>query len=145
MSIIQPHLDDARVVDLFAGSGALGLEALSRGAASADFVEIAASSLRTLSENVAALGASDRATIHRADAIRFAQRLGAGAYDLALADPPYGLGLAEQLARTWMERPFATLLCIEHGAREKMPEGSDRRRYGSTAITFYAHAENQPP
>ena len=144
MSIVQPHLDGARVVDLFAGSGALGLEALSRGAASADFVEIAAASLRALTENVAALGASDRARIHRADAIRFAQRLGAGAYDVALADPPYGLGLAEQLARLWTERPFATLLCIEHGAREPMPEGTDRRRYGTTAITFYLHDE-QPP
>src|SRR5919109_5697681 len=59
MSIVQPHLLGATVLDLFAGSGALGLEALSRGASSAVFVEIAAQSLRTLGENIEALGAGE--------------------------------------------------------------------------------------
>src|SRR3954469_15063525 len=71
MSIVQPWLPDARVLDLFAGSGALGLEALSRGAASADFVEIAPPSLHTLRENAAALGAdalgAAAMTVHRVD------------------------------------------------------------------------------
>src|SRR5215208_1251328 len=68
MSIVNASLPDARVLDLFAGTGALGLEALSRGAAHVDFVESAATSLRILRQNVDALGAADAVTLHRADA-----------------------------------------------------------------------------
>jgi 16S rRNA (guanine966-N2)-methyltransferase len=136
MSIVQPSLVDARVLDLFAGSGALGLEALSRGARSADFVELASASLRALEENIAQLGAT-AAHVHRGDAIRFVERLAEGAYDVAFADPPYGLRLAEQVAEHWLERPFAHLIGIEHSTRDAMPPGGDMRRYGTTAITFY--------
>jgi 16S rRNA (guanine966-N2)-methyltransferase len=137
MSIVQPWLPGARVLDLFAGSGALGLEAISRGALVADFVEIHPRSLRALSENIDALGAREWASVHRADALRFTEPLGAGAYDVAFADPPYGLGLAERVARRWLEVPFAGILGVEHAAREPMPEGGDTRRYGDTAVTFY--------
>src|ERR687895_1489791 len=75
MSIVHPELPGARVLDLFAGSGALGLEALSRGAASATFVELNAPSLQALEENIAALGVQDAVTVHRGDALRFAERL----------------------------------------------------------------------
>jgi 16S rRNA (guanine966-N2)-methyltransferase len=125
------------VLDLFAGSGALGLEALSRGAARADFVEDAALSLRALRDNVAALGAGDQAHIHRADALRMMTRLEAGAYDVAFADPPYGRGLAAAVATHWLGVPFAAILGVEHGAREAMPAGGDTRVYGSTALTIY--------
>jgi 16S rRNA (guanine966-N2)-methyltransferase len=137
MSIVQPSLDDARVLDLFAGSGALGLEALSRGARSADFVEMHAASLRALRENIALLGAGGRATVHRGDALRFAAGLAPGAYDVAFADPPYRLGMAEQVAARWLAAPFATVLGVEHAAKEAMPEGGETRRYGDTAITLY--------
>jgi 16S rRNA (guanine966-N2)-methyltransferase len=137
MSIVQPRLPDAAVLDLFAGSGALGLEALSRGAARAVFVEIAAHSLRALRDNIDALGARETATVRRADALRFAAALPAGAFDVAFADPPYGLGAAARLAAIWQATPFATLLGIEHPAGEPMPDGGDSRRYGSTVITFY--------
>ena len=137
MSIVRESIPDARVLDLFAGSGALGLEALSRGAAHCDFVEVSAPSLRAVRENAEALGAGDRATIHRGDAIRFLAGLEAGAYDLAFADPPYGHGLAAQVAERWLAVPFATLLGVEHSTRDAMPEGGDLRRYGTTAITFY--------
>jgi len=137
MSIVAPRLPGARVLDLFAGSGALGLEALSRGAESCDFVESAAGSLTALRANIDVLGASAAAAVHRADAVRFAGGLGAGAYDVAFADPPYRLGLAEAVARRWLEVPFAELLGVEHAAVERLPEGGDTRRYGSTAITFY--------
>ena len=93
MSIVNPHLVDARVLDLFAGSGALGLEALSRGAASADLVEVSAAGVRALRDNAELLGAGDALTIHRADAMQFIDRLEPGAYDVAFADPPYGHGL----------------------------------------------------
>jgi 16S rRNA (guanine966-N2)-methyltransferase len=138
MSIVQPMLTDARVLDLFAGSGALGLEALSRGAASADFVENAPRSLRSLRENAEALGATDSITVHRQEALKFVQGLSAGAYDVAFADPPYRMGLADAVAREWLKVPFATVIGIEHEARETMPAGGDTRRYGDTALTFYS-------
>jgi len=137
MSIVQPALPGARVLDLFAGSGALGLEALSRGAASVDFVELGAQSLRALRENVAVLGAESAAVVHRGDALRFVEGLEAGAYDVAFADPPYGQGLSGALAERWCARPFARLIGIEHQSSERLPEGGDTRRYGSTAVTFY--------
>lgn len=137
LSIVQHDVPDARVLDLFAGSGALGLEALSRGAASVDFVEIGARSLRTLRANVEALGAGEVARIHRDDALRFISRLHTGAFDLAFADPPYALDLAQRVAERWLEVPFAAVIGIEHGAREILPGGGETRRYGDTAITFY--------
>ena len=137
MSIVAPWLDEARVLDLFAGSGALGLEALSRGARHADFVELAAPSLRAIHENAAALGASAQVTIHRGDALRFVAGLEREAYDVAFADPPYGLGLAMQVAERWLAVPFAPLLGVEHATRDAMPPGGETRRYGDSAITFY--------
>ena len=137
MSIVQPQLGGARVLDLFAGSGALGLEALSRGAERADFVEVSARSLAALRANIASLGAGDRATVHRGDALRFASALGAGAYDVAFADPPYGHGLAAEIAAAWLRTPFAAVLGIEHSTRDDMPAGGDGRRYGDTVISFY--------
>jgi 16S rRNA (guanine966-N2)-methyltransferase len=137
MSIVQPWLADARVLDLFAGSGALGLEAVSRGAAQADLVENAAASLKAIGANVAALDAGDVVRVHRVDALRFAQSLTPSAYDIAFADPPYDLGLAAQVAEQWLTTQFAGLLGVEHRAFEKMPEGGEMRRYGDTAITFY--------
>jgi 16S rRNA (guanine966-N2)-methyltransferase len=135
MSIVQHDLPGARVLDLFAGSGALGLEALSRGAEHADFVELGRRSLAALGANIKALGAEELSTVHRGDAVRFVARLEAGAYDIAFADPPYGLGMARSVAERWREVPFASLLAIEHSAREDIP-GDDRRVYGDTAITI---------
>ncbi len=137
MSIVQPKLPGARVLDLFAGSGALGLEALSRGAERCDFVEIAARSLDALRANVEKLGAGAAAHIVRGDALKFVERLTPGAYDIAFADPPYGLNLAARVAERWLDVPFAALLGIEHGAKDSMPDGGETRRYGDTSITFY--------
>ena len=137
MSIVMPDLPGARVLDLFAGSGALGLEALSRGAAVVQFVEIAPKSLIALRANVAALDAGDAALIHRGDALRFAASLAPQAYDVAFADPPYGLSMATKLATLWLETPFAAILGVEHRVDEVLPGDGDRRRYGDTAITIY--------
>lgn len=137
MSRVQPWLPGARVLDLFAGSGALGLEALSRGAATADFVERAAPSLRALRANIAALEAGDCARVVRADARRLAAELPAGAYDVAFADPPYGTGLAAAVAKQWAAAPFATVLGIEHASDEALPAGGESRRYGTTVVTVY--------
>ena len=137
MSIVQPELPGSRVIDLYAGSGALGLEALSRGAVHADFVELNQKSLAALRKNIEALGAAASCAVHRADALRFVEALPPGAYDIAFADPPYRLGLAAQLAERWLEAPFAAVLGVEHERREKLPEGGDTRRYGDSAITFF--------
>ncbi len=137
MSIVNSRLPGAKVLDLFAGSGALGLEALSRGAAVVDFVEIAPASLAVLRANADSLDAGAAAVIHRADALRFVERLEPHAYDIAFADPPYDHGQAASLAEQWLERPFANVLGIEHRSRDTLPGNGDRRRYGNTVITFY--------
>ena len=137
MSILQLDLPTARVLDLYAGSGALGLEALSRGAVSADFVETNPKSLRALEQNIAALGAGQLARIHRRSALSYAHALEALAYDVAFADPPYTTGDAAKLAVRWKAAPFSRVLSVEHEAAAEMPEGGVTRKYGSTAITFY--------
>jgi len=137
MSIVHGNLPDARVVDLFAGSGALGIEALSRGAREAVFVEVSLRSLKTLRDNLAALDVGPEAQVVRGDALRYATRLGRHEFDVAFADPPYGLGLAERIARQWLDVPFARLIGIEHEKKVELPGGADRRVYGDTVVTLY--------
>jgi 16S rRNA (guanine966-N2)-methyltransferase len=137
MSILHGELADALVVDLCAGSGALGLEALSRGAAQVDFVERAAASIQVLERNIAQLGAADRARIIRADAVRHVAGLASGAYDVAFADPPYADDTASQLADQWLRVPYAHVLGIEHPASLRLPGNGETRRYGDTALTFF--------
>ena len=141
MSILQLDLPGARVLDLYAGSGALGLEALSRGAISADFVEQDPTSFRALQENIQALGARDLTTVHRKPALPFAEGLGALDFDVAFADPPYALGEAARLAQHWLRSPFSRILSIEHSSKDAMPEPGETRKYGTTAITFYRSEE----
>jgi 16S rRNA (guanine966-N2)-methyltransferase len=123
------------VLDLFAGSGALGLEMLSRGAAHADFVELNPASLTALRQNIEGLGAEAETTVHRGDAFRFAERVPPGAFDIAVADPPYTLDAAERLVALFRRHPFANILSVEHPADRVLP-GDDTRRYGDTALTF---------
>ncbi len=143
MNMVQPVLADARVLDLFAGSGGLGLEALSRGARSATFVERSGPALRTLRANIAKLDAGAMTDVVRGDAIGFAERLEAGAFDIVLADPPYGSGEARALADLFLRRPFADFLWIEHGVADPLPDdgNADTRRYGDTLITRYRAGE----
>ncbi|MDE0408678.1 MAG: 16S rRNA (guanine(966)-N(2))-methyltransferase RsmD [Alphaproteobacteria bacterium] len=135
-------LDGARVVDLFAGTGALGLEALSRGAASLTAVESEADVRGVLRANIEALGCADRATVVTSDAARLPPA--AAACDLALLDPPYRSGLAAPALGALVEGGWlaaeATVV-VEHGADEPFEPPAalavqDRRRYGRTALTF---------
>ncbi len=135
MSILGARLQGARVLDLYAGSGALGLEALSRGAASADFVELGAASLTALRANIETLGVGEQARVHRGDAMRFVEKLGAGDFDIALADPPYAFAHATELVRRFRQVPFAGILAVEHAADESTG-ADDVRRYGDTALSF---------
>lgn len=136
MSIVHLALPGARVVDLCAGSGALGLEALSRGATHATFVDDSARALKVLRENVAKLGAGDRVTIVNGDAVKFVGGLEAGAFDVGFADPPYGTGVAQALVARWLAEPFAAVLGVEHGVRDEI-EGGDTRTYGDSAVTIF--------
>lgn len=137
MSALLPWIPEARVVDLFAGSGALGLEMLSRGAAHVTFVEKARAALDAIDANIAKLGAGGEVEVVRGDAIAYARKLEAGAFDIAVADPPYHQGFAEALIERFAEVRFAEWLWIEHASDEKLPElpGARTRRYGDTSIT----------
>ncbi len=135
MSILQAELGGARVLDLYSGSGALGLEALSRGAVSAEFVDLAPASIKALAANIESLELGGSTVVHRGDALRFAERLPARAFDLAFADPPYGAEHATRLVALFRRTPFARILSVEHRADEA-PGGDQTRRYGDTAITF---------
>jgi len=134
MSILGSELTGARVLDLFAGSGALGLEALSRGAESVTFVELNPPSLKALHENISALGAEAATTVQRGDAMRFAEGLAPGAFDVVLADPPYTIDLASRLVALFRRNPFGRILSVEHSSDLELD--GDTRRYGDTAITF---------
>ncbi|MEX1050497.1 MAG: RsmD family RNA methyltransferase, partial [Gemmatimonadales bacterium] len=137
MSIAGPRLVGARVLDLFAGSGALGLEALSRGARHATFVELAPASLKALSTNIATLEAKDRTSVQRGDAIRWVEKFAGTPFDVAFADPPYGTGQAAALAQVFRRQPFAAMLGIEHEPGDDL-DGDDMRRWGGIAVTFFA-------
>lgn len=143
MSMMQSAIPDARVLDLFAGSGGLGLETLSRGARHATFVEKSGRALRTLRSNIEKLGAAAETTVVKGDALAFTAALEPGQYDIVLADPPYGSGAARELAELFLRRPFADMLWIEHRVSDPLPdhEASETRRYGDTLITYYLAPE----
>jgi 16S rRNA (guanine966-N2)-methyltransferase len=128
-----------QVADLFAGTGAAGLEALSRGAAHCTFVETDRAALDALRRNVAKLGAEERADIRAADATRFA----GGPFHLVVLDPPYGSGLGEAAIANLAGGPLALgcLIALETGrAEEPAVTGLEHvadRIYGKARITLF--------
>ncbi len=146
-NILEPGLvDGARVVDLYAGSGSLGIEALSRGAAWADFVERNQRQCRYLQDNLNSTGYADAAGVHCADALRWLERR-EQPYELALLDPPYRIAdlapTLDALARPGVLSDGAVVV-VGHSSRGELPDTRgrlrcyDRRRYGDNAISFYA-------
>jgi 16S rRNA (guanine966-N2)-methyltransferase len=140
-------ISDARVLDLFAGTGALGLEALSRGAAFALFVDDDAQARALLRENVAALGLGGVSRIFRRDAVKLGMAHPVEPFSLAFLDPPYGKDLAQKAllsarAGGWL-LPDA-LIVVEEAAKAAFaaPAGFDeleRRRYDDTALIVLRH------
>jgi len=137
-------LDGARVIDLFAGTGALGLEAMSRGAAFALFVEEDPSARATIRTNIEAFGLTGQTKIFRRDATDLGPAAQMGTYDLAFLDPPYGKGLAERglaalVTGSWL-KPGAVCVVEERAdVVVTWPEGIsvlDERVYGDTKVTF---------
>ena len=141
MSALGGQLVDAQVWDLFAGSGALGLEALSRGAAAVTLVENARRALGVIRDNVRLLGAETECSIVSDDAFRFLTRA-SGPVDIVLADPPYGADDAVRLVELFLREPFANQLWLEHPWRETLPLPSSARtrRYGDTALSTLTRA-----
>lgn len=144
-SIVGP-LDDASVLDLFAGSGSLGLEALSRGARRCVFAESDGAAARVIQQNLESLGLTG-ALVFRRDAVSVAREEGSAGrvYDLVLADPPYGLwdDLESRLAAT-LPRVLAPdgLLVVETDARNEPELPLDlvtTRRYGSARLSVFRH------
>ena len=148
---MERPLAGAFVVDLFAGTGALGLEALSRGAARLTAVESATDMRGVLRANIEALGCTDRATVIAGDATALPPA--ARACDLALLDPPWRAGLAAPALVAletggWLAAD-ATVV-VEHGADDTFEPPaqlveSDRRRYGRTRLTFLRRAPAYSP
>ena len=135
-----------RVLDLFAGTGALGIEALSRGASGADFVEADRRLAQRLRENLASLNLADRCEVHRARVERVVGTLD-GPYGLVLADPPYGAVDLEVLLRSLDKHNLVKnggRIVVEHSARDVLPGSCgklsriDGRRYGDTLVSIYS-------
>ena len=134
---LAPHLPKARVLDLFAGTGALGLEAISRGASTCDFVEFRPGSIHTLKANIALLRLTERTRVFKRDAIPFAATIEPGHYDIAFADPPYESKVLDRLLESWKARPFARILVAEHAAAHKMPGAKKKLTFVETTVSIY--------
>jgi 16S rRNA (guanine966-N2)-methyltransferase len=153
-AILEPDLPGARVLDLFAGSGAAGIEALSRGAAAATFVDSDRDAIRAIEANLARTKlAGDRATVVRSDAIAWLESRMAGIqFEVAVADPPYAepelaIRALELLGGGRSPLAAGARVVIKHFWRERPPASagllaSEReRRFGETALTFYRRQE----
>jgi 16S rRNA (guanine966-N2)-methyltransferase len=137
-------LSGVRVLDLFAGTGALGLEALSRGAASCLFVEEDAAARGVIRRNIESFGLTGRTHIYRRDATRLGEALPRERFGLVLADPPYGKGLGETAIGTaaaggWLEPGAIVVLEERAGTTIAWPAGFmplDARTWGDTSVHF---------
>jgi 16S rRNA (guanine966-N2)-methyltransferase len=138
-------IEGARVLDLFAGTGALGLEALSRGARFCQFIEESADARGLIRRNADELGMIGRCKIWRRDATRLGRAAPQPAFDLVFADPPYEKAMGEKalaslVAGGWLA-PQAVIVLEESSAAEIAPPAAlssiDRRVYGDTQVMFY--------
>jgi 16S rRNA (guanine966-N2)-methyltransferase len=143
-NIVGPEVEGARVLDLFAGSGALGIEALSRGAAHATFVDREPRGLAILRQNLDALGLKERAHVVRGDVVRWLEvsTSEVKAASLVFLDPPYEDVVLDRALHV-LDREVATATVLaEHSRRQQLPELTrlqmDRqRRYGDTMVTVF--------
>ena len=149
-NILGEKVADAFFLDLFAGAGGIGIEALSRGAASACFVEQDRAAMAALRENLRALALDDRALLQHSSVEAFLTRT-PNRFGLILADPPYAIESYEPLLRHIAERGLLRpggLLVIEHGARRQLPAAAGwnittRRVFGDTAIGILEYPDHE--
>jgi 16S rRNA (guanine(966)-N(2))-methyltransferase RsmD len=146
--ILADRVRGARVLDLFAGTGSVGIEALSRGAAECDFVELAAAALATIRSNLEVTGLGERARLIRQDVLKFLRRAPSGPYDLVFVAPPQYRGLWLEAVRAldaqpdWLCRHGVVVVQI-HPVEDQSVETQrlaryDARRYGSVLLLFFA-------
>lgn len=150
-NILQFQLEGRRFLDLFAGSGQIGLEALSRGAARVSFVDSGRDSLKVLEENVKATGFQEQADIYRMDGISFLESC-QESFDLAFLDPPYETGLLEQaLERVGPLMHEGGKIVCEHPQGRQLPDRAGpfskekSYRYGKIMLTCYQMPSSQGP
>jgi len=137
LELVEEELKGARVLDLFAGSGSVGLEALSRGARKVDFVENGAAALHSLKANIAALKARNDCRIFKRDAVLWIEGAEPGAYDVAFVDPPYGSRKLDRVLERWKVAPFAATLVVEHHVDQEVPlTGKQYDMEGPTRLTL---------
>lgn len=141
LDMLKADLKGARVLDLFAGTGALGLEAISRGAKYADFVEIRPSSLHALKANIAALRQLKFTRVFKRDALPYAAALSENSYDIAFADPPYESKMLDRIIETWQANGFSRILAVEHAATHALPRGSQGKTFDQSVVTIYRKPE----
>ena len=142
-SALQFEIEGRRVLDLFAGSGQMGIEALSRGAVSAVFVEADKTAARIIKENLQKTRLAPQATVMQTDALAYLRMCGS-VFDLAFLDPPYAVGLLQKAlaAAEPLIAEGGAVVC-EHPATETLPNAvgllrADRRyQYGKTAVTVF--------
>jgi 16S rRNA (guanine966-N2)-methyltransferase len=144
---ILPDVEGMQVLDMFAGSGALGIEALSRGAAHATFIDHAKPALAAVRANLRELGLEARATVLAGDAVTLAARHKPDApWQLVFVDPPYRSDLAVRAVQTLAHLAPGAVIVIEHDRRNAPPDAlgsllrTDQRRYGDTLVSFYREA-----
>lgn len=147
---ILPDVEGMYVLDLFAGSGALGIEALSRGAAHATFVDQGKAALAAVRTNLRELGLESRATVLSGDAVQLAARhVPASPWNLVFIDPPYRSDLAVRSATALAHLAPDAVVIIEHDRRNVPPDAlgsllrTDQRRYGDTMVSFYKGASHE--
>jgi 16S rRNA (guanine966-N2)-methyltransferase len=149
-NVLQGVMEGVSVLDLYAGSGALGIEALSRGARHVSMVERDHRSLEALRRNVAALKISDRAMVVNRDALLYLADCGER-FDLILADPPYDQKVAANILQVVVKRSLLNengILVIQHSSWDEAVPGEGtltlwkQKKHGKTAVNFYRVAEN---
>lgn len=147
-SIVQFELEGRRILDLFAGSGQLGIEALSRGAAYATFVDSSKESIACVKSNLLKTGLKTDSSVVQADSITFI-RTSKETYDVAFLDPPYGKGLLQTaLPLVALKMSDGGVIVCEHPKGEEMPaEAGDfelfrEYKYGKTALSVYRKKED---
>jgi 16S rRNA (guanine966-N2)-methyltransferase len=133
---LAPDLPGARILELYAGSGALGLEALSRGAASCDFVENGPSALHALKANIAATRTREKTRVFKRDALQFLDTIPDGRYDIVLADPPYQSRQLDRLVERWIAHPFSRILAFEHATDHHFPGLGFALTFQDTTVTI---------
>jgi 16S rRNA (guanine966-N2)-methyltransferase len=150
-NILAPVMEGARVLDLFSGTGNLGLEALSRGASRVDMVEQSPRSIAIIRKNLGHLKVEEGVQIHRADAVAFVRDYLGDPYDVVLVDPPFPLRICETILQELAKSKAAdshTRIVIEHSRKEPLPEqiltltAIDTRSYGDKLVAFYDKKDN---